>query len=126
MGLLTLLFAFFETLGDTIKGKTENVRAAAERRYDENIDFNHIAAVTLDGVETAYRTETEEIFDPVSSQFLTEQDGWQHYETKTMEHTVEDGEDYYFTIRYKDGTLVRRKFHSSSPLVERLLQYIEG
>ena len=80
MGILTLLFALTETISDTIKEKAEIRRALEEKRRYEDIDFNNIEYVTFDGTETAYRIETEEEFDPVATQFLTEQDGWQHYE----------------------------------------------
>ena len=123
MGILTLLFALTETISDTIKEKAENRRALEEKRRYEDIDFNNIEYVTFDGTETAYRIETEEEFDPVATQFLTEQDGWQHYETKTVEYEVEDGENYLFTIRYKNGTEIYRKFHESSWLTEQLLGY---
>lgn len=118
-----MLFALTETIGDTIREKAEYRRAMEEKRRYEDIDFNNIDFVTLDGTEPAYRTETEEEFDPVMTDFLTRQDGWQHYETKTVEYEVEDGENYLFTIRYKDGTEIYRSFHESSWLTERLLEY---
>lgn len=123
MGLLALLFALGETISDTIKEKNENHRALEERRRYEDIDWGNIECVTLDCTETAYRIEEEEEFDPVATDFLTRQDGWQHYETKTVEYEVEDGENYCFTIRYKNGTEIYRKFHETSPLTERLLEY---
>ena len=98
-------------------------RAGGKKRGYEDVDFDNIESVTLDGVETVYRTETREEFDPVMSYYLTEQDGWQHYETKTVEYEVEDGENYLFTIKYKNGTEICRKFRESSRLTERLLEY---
>lgn len=123
MGLFSLLFAFFEALGDTIRENRESRIAEEERRRYEDIDFDNIARVTFDGTVTAYRIEAEEEFDPVATDFLTRQDGWQHYETQTVEYEVEDGEDYCFTIKYKDGTEIYRKFHESSLLTKRLLEY---
>ena len=123
MGLFTLLSAFKEAIGDTIKENVEKNRDIKERLSNEDIDWDNIECVTLDGTETAYRIETEEEFDPVMSDFLTQQDGWQHYETKTVEHEVEDGENYCFTIKYKNGTEIYRKFHEDSPLKDKLLKY---
>ncbi|MBQ1263743.1 MAG: hypothetical protein IIX89_05595, partial [Oscillospiraceae bacterium] len=85
MSLLVLLCALAETISDTIKEKTQNRRALEERRRYEDIDFNNIKYVTLDYTETAYRIETEEEFDVVASYSLSKADGWQHYETQTVE-----------------------------------------
>ena len=123
MNFLAFIFALFETIGDTIKTNNQKRIAEAEQRRYENIDFPNIASVTFDGVEPAYRIETEEEFDPVRSYSLSKQDGWSHYETKTVEYEVEDGQNYLFTIRYKDGSEIYRKFHETSPLSERLLEY---
>ena len=123
MGLLTLLAALAETISDSIKEKIEKYHAMLQQKHYEHIDFNNIAYVTLDDVETAYRIETEEEFDPVMSDFLTQQDGWQHYETKTVEYEVEDGVNYYFTIKYKNGTQIQRKFHERSEKANLLLKY---
>ena len=124
MGLLVLISALIETISDTIKENSENRRAIEERRHYEDIDWGNIEYVTLDCTETAYRIEEEEEFDPVMTDFLTQQDGWQHYETKIVEYEVEDGKNYCFTIRYKNGTEIYRKFHETSSLTERLLPYI--
>ena len=125
MGLFVLLAALFGTISDTMKENAEHRRQEEERRRYEAIDFHNIAYVTLDGVERAYRTETKEVFDPVKTAHFTELDGWQHYETETVEYEVEDGENYCFTIRYKNGTEIYRKFHESSPLTQKLLSYCE-
>lgn len=103
----------------------ERQKTACRRKKSgyKEFDFDNIESVTLDGVETAYRTETREEFDPVMSYYLTEQDGWQHYETETVEYQVEDGENYLFTIKFKNGTEICRRFHESSWLAERLLEY---
>ncbi len=53
--------------------------------YCDDIDFSNIDSVTVTNTEMTYRTETEEEFDPVMTNFLTDMDGWQHYETKTVE-----------------------------------------
>jgi DNA polymerase III epsilon subunit-like protein len=119
MGLLSLLFALTETIKDSVKEKN----ALREKKRYENIDFDNIESITLDDIETAYSIETEEEFDPVMSDFLTQQDGWQHYETKTVEYEVEDGENYCFTIRYKNGKQIQRKFHENSPITKRLIEY---
>lgn len=121
--MCVLLFALIETICDTAKEKREHRRIVKEKQRYEDIDFRNIASVTLDGVTTAYRTETEEEFDPVMSDYLTRQDGWQHYETNTVEYEVENGLDYMFTIRYKNGKTIYRKFHESSWLTARLLGY---
>ncbi len=88
---------------------------------NKDIDFENISSVTLDWVVPSYRTETQEEFDVLTSDYLTALDGWQHYETEPVEHEVEKGNDYCFTIRYKDGTELRRKFHETSPLSQKLL-----
>lgn len=123
MGLFTLLFALGATISDTIKENAENRRTLEERRCYEDIDWCNIEYVTFDYTETAYRIEEKEEFDPIMTIFLTRQDGWQHYETKTVEYEVENGENYCFTIKYKNGTEIYRKFHETSPLTERLLEY---
>lgn len=123
MGLLTLLFALGGAISETVRENAENRRAAEEQRRYEDIDWSNIKYVTLDCTETAYCIETEEEFDPVATDFLTRQDGWQHYETKTVEYEVENGLNYCFTIGYKNGTEIYRKFHESSWLTERLLEY---
>ena len=123
MGLFVLLWALGATINEVIHERAENRRAMeAQRRY-ENIHWNNINRVTFDGTEIAYRTVTEEEFDLVMSDFLTQQDGWQHYETKTVEYEVENGLNYCFTIQYKTGTRIHRKFHETSSLTERLLNY---
>ena len=123
MGLFTLIAALVETISDTVKEKCENQRALEERRQYENIYWDNIEYVLFVGTETAYRIEEEEEFDVVASNFLSEQDGWQHYETKTVEYEVEDGLNYCFNIQYKDGTEIYRVFHETSPLTDRLLEY---
>ena len=123
MGLLVLLSALLGTISETARENAENRRAAEEQRRYEDIDWYNIEYVTLDGTETAYRIEEKEEFDPVMTDFLSRQDGWAHYETETVQYEVEDGENYCFTIRYKNGTEIYRKFHEDSDLTERLLEY---
>lgn len=123
MGIFVLLASLFGAIGDTVRENNQKRIEEAERRRYENIDFPNIASVTFDGTETAYRIETEEEFDPVRSYDLSRQDGWQHFETQTVEYEVEDGQNYLFTIKYKDGTEIYRKFHETSQLSERLLEY---
>lgn len=125
MGLFALLTALVGTISDTIK-ENRNVQQEIEstKRY-ENIDIHNIESVILSGVETAYRIETEEEFDPVMTDFLTQQDGWQHFETKTVEYEVENGKNYCFVIKYKDGAKIYKKFHEDSHLSKQLLKYCE-
>ena len=126
MGLFVLLAALAETINETVKEKIEYTRAEKERREYENIDFYNIDYVTFDGTEPAYRIEVEDEFDPVMTNFLSDMDGWAHYETKEVEYEVPDGENYLFTIRYNDGSEIYRKFHEDSPLAERLLEYCDN
>ncbi len=123
MALLTVLGEIIRGIGRRILENDKKRRAGGKKRGYKEFDFDNIESVTLDGVETAYRTETREEFDPVMSYYLTEQDGWQHYETETVEYQVEDGENYLFTIKFKNGTEICRRFHESSWLAERLLEY---
>ena len=125
MGLFVLFAALVETISETIREKREQHNAFEEQRRYENIDWDNIESVTLDGTETAYRIEEEEEFDIVKTNFLSEMDGWAHYETETVEYKIENGENYCFTIKYKDGTKIYRKFHETSPLTERLLTYVK-
>lgn len=69
MGLLTLILALSETISDTVINQAKNLYALTEKKMFEDIKFNDIATVLLDGVETAYRTYEEEEFDPVMSDF---------------------------------------------------------
>jgi hypothetical protein len=123
MGLFVLLAALCETIGDAIKESVnDHCEQKAQKRY-EQLDFDNIVSVKLEDIEPAYRIETEEEFDIVASDFLTRQDGWQHYETKTVEHVVEDGENYCFTITFKNGCKLYRKFHESSEIAQKLLNF---
>ena len=88
----------------------------------DGIDFDNVKSICLANTETAYRTETEEEFDIVMSNYLTELDGWQHYETKTVEYEVPDGEIYTFLIIYKNK-VESRQYHSSSSLAKKLLNH---
>ena len=89
----------------------------------DDIDFKNIDMIYLADAETAYRIETREEFDIVTSNFLTELDGWQHYETETVEYEVPDGENYTFAILYKNGSHEFRKYHCSSRFAEMLLNH---
>ena len=124
MGLLTLFFALTSAIKETIEEKCENYRMLKEKQRLENIDFGKVAYASFDGTEQAYRIEEEEEFDILMTDFLTRQDGWQHYETETVEYEIEDGLNYLFTIRYKDGSEIYRSFHESSPIVEKLFNFI--
>lgn len=123
MGLFTFIFALVSAISETVKEKVEYLRAIKEQLRYENIDWENIESVTFECTETAYRTETKEEFDIVMTNFLSDLDGWPHYETETVEYEIEDGENYCFTIRYKNGAEIYRKFHETSSLSERLLKY---
>lgn len=88
--------------------------------YCDDIDFSNIDSVTVTNTEMTYRTETEEEFDPVMTNFLTDMDGWQHYETKTVEYQVENGYAITFLIYYTDGSSVTKTYHESHPIAQRL------
>lgn len=89
--------------------------------YCGDIDFANIDSVTIMDTEMTYRTETEEEFDPVMTNFLTDMDGWQHYETKTIEYEVENGYAITFLIVFTNGTNITRTYHESHRLAQRLL-----
>lgn len=94
--------------------------------YCDEIDFANIDSVTILNTEMTYCTETEEEFDPVMTEFLTRQDGWQHYETKTVEYEVENGYQYTFLIYYTDGKSISKTYHESHPIAQRLLEIQEN
>lgn len=89
--------------------------------YCGDIDFANIDSVTIIDTEMTYRIETEEEFDPVMTNFLTDMDGWQHYETKTIEYEVENGYAITFLIVFTNGTNITRTYHESHRLAQRLL-----
>ena len=93
--------------------------------YCDEIDFANIDSVTVTDTEMTYRTETEEEFDPVMTNFLTEMDGWQHYETKTIEYEVENGYVITFLIYFTDGSSITKKYHESHPMAQRLQEISE-
>ena len=94
--------------------------------YCDDIDFANIDSVTIIDTEMTYRTETEEEFDPVMTNFLTDMDGWQHYETKTIEYEVENGYNITFVIHYTDGSSEWKTYHESNPLAQRLQEISES
>ena len=124
MGILTLLFALTSAIKETIEQKNEEYRMLEEKKRLENIDFDNIEYVTFDGTTQAFRIEEEEEFDPVSTYGLSKMNGAPCYATRTVERVVEDGLNYLFTIRYKNGTDIYRAFHESSPLVDKLFNFI--
>ncbi len=89
------------------------------------IDFGNIQEVDISCREMTYRIEEREEFDIVMTNFLTEQDGWQHYETKTVEYEVPDGYEYTFLIYYKNGRKEMRVYHESSPMADMLIEISE-
>ena len=90
-----------------------------------DIDFGNIKEVDIACREMTYRIEEREEFDIVMTNFLTEQDGWQHYETKTVEHEVPNGYEYTFLIYYKNGRKEMRVYHESSPMADMLIEISE-
>lgn len=106
------------------KNSFSNVNQTNKFYYD-NIDFVNIDSVTVINTEMTYRTEIEEEFDPVMTEFLTRQDGWQHYETKTVEYEVENGYEYTFLIYYTNGKSITGTYHESHPNAQRLLEIQE-
>lgn len=123
MGLFTLLFALGATISDTIRESVESRRELEERRRYEDIDWSNIENVAFYGTQTAFRIEEEEEYDPMYTIGLSKMNGAPCYGTRTVEHLVENGENYCFNIRYKNGTEIYREFHETSPLTERLLEY---
>lgn len=93
--------------------------------YCDEIDFANIDSVTIIDTEMTYRIETEEEFDPVMTNFLTDMDGWQHYETKIVEYEVENGYNITFVIHYTDGSSEWKTYHESNPLAQRLQEISE-
>ncbi len=89
------------------------------------IDFGNIQEVDIACREMTYRIEEREEFDIVMTNFFTEQDGWQHYETKTVEYEVPDGYEYTFLIYYKNGKKEMRVYHESSPMADMLIEISE-
>lgn len=94
--------------------------------YCDDIDFANIDSVTIMNTEMTYRTESEEEFDPVMTNFLTDQDGWQHYETQTVEYEVENGYNITFIIHYTDGKSEWKTYHESHPIAQRLQEISEN
>ena len=121
MGLFTLGISLFEALREIGKENKANRTAIEEKRRYENIDFDNIESVTLEGTEQAFRTETREEYDATGTIALSNMNGQPCYATTTVHYEVPDGANYCFAIRYRNGTTIYRKFHESSPLTERLL-----
>lgn len=94
--------------------------------YCDDIDFVNIDYVTIIDTEMTYRIETEEEFDPVMTNFLTDMDGWQHYETKTIEYEVENGYAITFLICFNNGANTTRTYHESHPIARRLQNISES
>lgn len=85
------------------------------------IDFSEIHTVEILNEQDTFRTVKEERFDAVSTNFLPELDGWQHYETETVEREVLNSKTYTFLIKYNSGEELVRALHEDSPVTERLL-----
>ena len=125
MGLFTLFASLVSTINDTIKESNKRQRETKVYNSYEDLDFANIDSVTIVNTEMTYRIETEEEFDPVMTNFLTDMDGWQHYETKTVEYEVENGYEYTFLIHYTNGKSISRTYHESHPTAQRLLEIEE-
>ena len=92
----------------------------------DDIDFKNIVTVDIVDCEETYRIEEREEFDIVMSDFLTRMDGWQHYETKTVEYEVPNGYEYTFVIHYNNGSQETRVYHESSNFAQRLISINES
>lgn len=103
---------------DVSHGKKQDIK-------QNGIDFKNIETVDIINTEMTYRIEEREEFDIVMTNFLTEQDGWQHYETKTVEYEVPDGYEYTFSIYYLDGSHEICTYHESSPIAQHLIEISE-
>ena len=123
MGFFTLFASLVSTINDTIKESNKKQRETKVYNSYEDLDFANINTVTILSQEMTYRTETEEEFDPVMTNFLTDMDGWQHYETKTVEYEVENGYEYTFLIHYTNGKSITRTYHESHPNAQSLLNF---
>ena len=117
VGGLTLLICFFIYIFYQDKKRCKNTPT---HQYRENV----LSAKILKS-ETTYRTEEEEEFDIVMSDFLTQMDGWQHYETRPVEYTVENGLEYTFLIHYADDSYKVETHHESSEICRILLELSE-
>lgn len=104
---------------DIAHGKKQNIK-------QNGIEFKNIETVDIINTEMTYRIEEREEFDIVMTNFLTEQDGWQHYETKTVEYEVPNGYEYTFLIYYKNGSKETRVYHESSNFAQRLISISEN
>ncbi len=93
--------------------------------YCDDIDFANIDTVTIMNTEMTYRIETEEEFDPVMTEYLTAQDGWQHYETQTVEYEVDNGYNITFIIHYTNGSSEWKTYHESNPILQKLQEFIK-
>ncbi len=123
MGLFTLGVSLFETLREIGKEKQANRVALEEKRRYEDIDFDNIESVILEGTEQAFRTETREEYDAMGTIGLSNMNGQPCYTTTTVHYEVPDGANYCFAIKYRNDTTIYRKFHESSPITERLLEF---
>ena len=109
-----------EYCGEKYSGFSNNICP-----HCDGIDFLNVDSVTIIDAEMTYRTETEEEFDIVTSNVLSEMDGWQHYETETIEYEVENGYDLTFLIYFTDNTSITKTYHETHPIAQRL-QKISG
>ena len=126
MGLFTLGISLFETLREIGKENKANRIALEEKRRYEDIDFDNIESVTLEGTEQAFRTETREEYDATGTIALSNMNGQPCYASTTVHYEVPDGANYCFAIKYSNDTTVYRKFHKSSPLTEKLLELCDN
>ena len=92
----------------------------------DGIDFKNISLITIIDAVEKYHEETRQEFDIVMSNFLTELDGWQHYETVDVTETVYDGIEYTFHISYKNNLQEERTYLETSRICQKLLELESG
>ena len=126
MALFALFSAIGSALSEQIRESARNGKWSKIVRDQDDMDWENIEHVALVRAETTYRIETREEFDPVMTDMLSQMDGWAHYETETVEHRINNGENYVFSIKCKNGNEIFCKSHESSSLTARLLEYCDA
>ena len=91
----------------------------------DGIDFNNIRSVEILQEEELTHIEKRFEFDPVQSAYLTQMDGWQHFEGEEVEEEVFDGILYTFLIHFKDHSSLEKTYKSDSTFAQKLLEYIK-
>ena len=108
------------------KGATVIPEEKSDSYYLNGIDFGDIESVDIIDSQMTYIIEEREEFDPVMSNFLTDMDGWQHYETKTVEYQVENGYEYTFLISFFNSPSQMLTYHEDSPVAQKLIEISEN